>query len=190
MMHQWWSQHFDLLIKSGLTKKDITKAMTTGNIELRDGAIKFLKILNEKSIPLIILSSSGIGDYSISTFLGHQKSLFNNITIISNKYQWDKDGRAISINQPIIHGMNKDETVISDLPIFQKIKNRKNVILLGDSLSDTDMITGFNYDKLLSIGFLNKDTDKYLDEYKKHFDVIITNDGSMDFLNNLLTKIS
>jgi hypothetical protein len=36
---------------------------------------------------------------------------------------------------------------------------------------------------------LNKDFDKNLEKYKENFDVVITDDGSMDFVNELLMEI-
>ena len=50
------------------------------------------------------------------------------------------------------------------------------------------MVEGFAYDNLLKIGFLNSNIENNLDEYKKHYDVIITNDSSMDFVYDLLKE--
>ena len=57
----------------------------------------------------------------------------------------------------IITSWSKDETVLKEFPeIYNKIKDRKNVILIGDELGDVGMIEGFDYDNLLKIGFLNE----------------------------------
>ena len=68
------------------------------------------------------------------------------------------------------------------------MKNRKNVILLGDRIDDLDMVAGFDYNIILKIGFFNSDS-KTLEEYKKHFDLIITHDGTMEEINELLRSI-
>jgi len=188
-MLEWWTKHFELLIKSGLAKKDITSAMTSGNIKFRAGTKEFFSVLQKKNIPLVILSSSGIGNYSIQTLLEHENCLSDNVYIISNRFEWDDQGKAIAVKQPIIHGLNKDETVIKDFPVYEKIKHRKNVILLGDVPADVDMVKGFEYENLITVGFLNKETDKYLEEYKKCFDVIIPDDGPIDYVNELLHEI-
>jgi hypothetical protein len=60
---------------------------------------------------------------------------------------------------------------------------------LGDGVNDIDMIEGFDYDNLIKIGFLNENVEENLPEVKKNFDVIILNDGNMDFVNNLLKEI-
>ena len=51
------------------------------------------------------------------------------------------------------------------------------------------MIRGFEYDNLIKIGFFNYSDEENLDDYKKAYDVLILNDGNMDYINNLLKKI-
>ncbi len=189
-MLEWWTLHFDLLIKSGLNKKDLEKIVNSEKIKLREGFSEFANFLKKYNIPLVIMSSSGLGGDSIKMCLEKKGKLYNNIHIISNIFEWDKNGKALSVKQPIIYGMNKDETMIQDYPeFFEQVKNRKNVILLGDSLDDVGMVQGFDYKNLIKIGFLNDKIDENLENYKKTFDVIILNDGSLEFINNLLREI-
>ncbi len=72
---------------------------------------------------------------------------------------------------------------------MKKLKDRKNVILLGDSLGDLEMIKGFDYVNLIRMGFLNYQDEENLEDYKKAYDVVILNDSSMDYVNGLLKKI-
>jgi len=188
-MEEWWTKHFQLLIDSGLNIKDIEQAMKSSNLVLRKGVSELLDILKDNDIPLVILSSSGIGKESIVSYLKNEEKLFKNIHIISNFFNWDKNGKAISVNQPIIHGMNKNEIVIDSFPkIYNTVKDKKNVILLGDSISDIDMITGFVYDNLIKIGFLNENIKENLENYKQKYDVLILNDSSAEFIVNLLQE--
>ncbi|NCF75174.1 MAG: hypothetical protein GWO87_01660 [Xanthomonadaceae bacterium] len=188
-MEEWWRSHFNLLVKSGLNKKDLKSIIELGIIEFREGVLEFLDFLKEYKIPLVIMSSGGLGKDPIKIFLNKKKRLYNNIHIISNSYNWDKAGNAISVEEPIIHCMNKDETMIQKFPVFKVIKERKNVLLLGDNLGDIGMIDGFDYDNLIKIGFLNSEIEKNLEEYQRSYDVLILNDGSMDYVNNFLKKI-
>ena len=95
----------------------------------------------------------------------------------------------ISIKEPIIHTFNKDETVVVDLPeIYQAIKNRKNLLLLGDSVSDATMASGFAYDNLLKIGFLNFGYDKDETIFTDNFDIVLTGDGDLSYVNELLRE--
>jgi len=190
VMKEWWTVHFELLIKSNLSKNDIVKAVKSNNIVLRDGLIEFLNTLKINNIPLVVLSSSGLGKEAIELCLEKKRLFSENIHIISNSFKWDKNGKAVSVKEPIIHTLNKDETAIKNFPgIFEKVRERKNIILLGDSISDIEMATGFDYEKLIKIGFLNEEIESSLESYKKDFDVLILNDSSAQFLNQLLKEI-
>ena len=188
-MKEWWIKHFNLLINSGLSKNDIEEAMKSSNLVLRKGTEELLNYLNSNNIPLVILSSSGIGKESITLYLKHKELLLDNIQIISNSFKWSEEGKALLVNEPIIHGMNKNQTNVNDFPeIFKKIEDRKNVILLGDNLSDIDMIDGFKYNNLIKIGFLNENIEGSLEKYKEAYDVLILDDSPIDFVNDLLTR--
>lgn len=189
-MEEWWRAHFKLLINSGLTKKIIKEAMQSSSIQFREGFDEFTDLLKAHNIPLVIMSSNGLGIDSIKMCLERKKKLYDNIHIISNSYKWNNEGKAIDINKPIIHSMNKNATLIRDFPkIFQAVQNRKNVILMGDSLSDIGMIQGFNYDQLIKIGFLNENIKQNLSYYRKNYDVLILNDSTLESVNTLLKKI-
>ncbi|MEK6834924.1 MAG: hypothetical protein AABX61_01530 [Nanoarchaeota archaeon] len=188
VMHSWWNEHFDLLIKSGLNKRDLEKVISSDNVKLREGCLEFLDLLHEYEIPLVIMSSSGLGYDAIAMYLKRHNRLYKNIHIISNSYEWDKNENAIGIKKPIIHVLNKDETSIKNYPVFKVIKDRKNVILLGDSLEDKGMVEGFGYKNLIKIGFLNNNVKQNLKYYKKVYDILILNDSGMDYINNLLKK--
>jgi 5'-nucleotidase len=61
---------------------------------------------------------------------------------------------------------------------------------LRDSLEDIGMITGFNYDNLIKIGFLNEKIEDNLEYYGQNYDAIILNDSSMDFVNKILKEMT
>ena len=184
-MYEWWTRHFDLLIEKKLNKKHLERLVDEGCMELREGVPEFFGFLHDKNIPLVILSSSGIGE-TIPMYLKKENLLYENIHVISNSYEWDSKGNAIGIKKPIIHTMNKEEASIKNLPIYDELLKRKNILLLGDSINDSSMIKGFNYENLITIGFLNEEIDKNLSRYKNSFDAVITEDGSFEFVNNFL----
>lgn len=188
-MYEWWKKHFELLIKSGLNKTHLEKIIENGKIQFRRGTGEFFDFLHEKNIPLVIISSAGLGKESISMFLERQKRLYDNIYIISNEYEWDKRGNAVAVKEPIIHCMNKSEVSVKKLPIYKDLKKRKNVLLLGDNLEDVGMVEGFDYNNLIKIGFLNENIGENLEQYKKNFDVLILYDGTFGYVNKLLKKI-
>ncbi|MFH1462501.1 MAG: hypothetical protein ABIG08_02335 [bacterium] len=189
LMREWWQTVFGLLIESGLNRKHLQEVANSQKIKPREGFAEFVDFLKAHNIPLVIMSSSGLGGENIAMYLEKEGKLRGNIHIISNSFQWDEKGNAIGVKEPIIHVMNKDETLLRDFPAFEAVKNRKNVLLLGDGLGDVGMVEGFDYDNLIKIGFLNENMEDNLPEYKLNYDVIILNDGSFDRVNSLLEEM-
>ncbi|MDD3302516.1 MAG: hypothetical protein PHN31_03095 [Candidatus Gracilibacteria bacterium] len=185
-MTNWWTKHLSLLIESGLKKEHLQKVIDSNLIELRDGIKNLLKKFEEFDIPLIIISANGLGTNSIEMYLEKEGFLSKNIKVISNEFFWDDKGNAIGYDDRVIHVFNKDETVLKDYPeIFSLIKDRKNVLLFGDSLGDVGMIEGFSYDNLLKIGFLNEKKEVLFDEYKNAYDLLFLDDVDALELDNL-----
>ncbi len=189
-MEEWWRIHFELLIKTGITKDHLRKVAQSKRIRLREGCGEFLDLLNQYHIPLVILSASGLGNDVIPMLLEQEGKLYGNIHIISNAFIWDENGKANGVKQPVIHSLNKDETVLRELPFYHEIAARKNVLLLGDNLHDIDMARGFPYKHLVKIGFLNEGVKENLEYYQQEYDVVILNDGSMEYVNELVREIA
>jgi 5'-nucleotidase len=189
-MKEWWLNHFQLLIDYGLTKEHIRTVARSGRIKLRENFNDFIKLLKAKDIPLVILSSSGLGKDGIKMFLEEENQIADNIYIISNSYTWSRQGKATGVKEPIIHTMNKEAVMAKDFPFFKKIKERRNVVLLGDSLTDIDMITGFPYDNLIKIGFLNERKEEQIDMYRESYDIILSDDPSLEYINKLIREIT
>lgn len=56
----------------------------------------------------------------------------------------------------LIHTFNKNEGALNNCQYFSQIDERRNVLLLGDSLGDLRMADGIdNLEICLKIGFLN-----------------------------------
>lgn len=188
-MMKWWDSHNQLLIDSGLKRKDLENIVENGHLKFREGVLELLDNLYKKDIPLIIMSASGAGDTIPMFFEKHGKN-YSNIIYIVNKFEWNNEGNFKGRIKPTIHSLNKDETVLENFPeIYSEVKSRKNVILLGDGLGDVDMITGFNYDNLIKIGLLNSDEEKLRDKYLENFDVVLEGDGDLNFVNDLIGDI-
>jgi len=189
-MHDWWKQHFQLLIASGLTRTDIDRAIKSSRLQLRDGVKEFIERLETKNIPLVILSASGLGTEATELALKERSCLKNNVTVTGNSFVYDEAGRAVAVNEPIIHTFNKDE---AELMRHEKTKDiieqKTNVIVLGDSLSDADMADGLNHETVMRIGFLNEPDEANLKRYSAKFDALICGDKNFSFINNLLKDL-
>jgi cytosolic 5'-nucleotidase 3 len=177
------------LIKSGLRKSDLEDIVKNGHVKFREGVPEFLDFLLEHNIPLVILSASGCGD-AIQLYFQKIGKDTPNIHYVTNQFNWDEKGRAISAKEPIIHSMNKDETVLKEVPeLYKIIKGKKNVILLGDSVGDLGMIEGFDYDHLIKVGFLNFEYNKFREDFKRYFDIVLEGDGDFNAVNQLIRDL-
>jgi HAD superfamily hydrolase (TIGR01544 family) len=177
------------LVESGLNKKDLEKISTSSGIIFRKNCLESLTLLNSNDVPFVVLSASGAGDESVISCLKSGGMYLENISVISNKYLWDSNDDAVERVKPYIHTFNKSGVSIThNKLIYSRIENRKNVILLGDSLGDCHMADGLEYDNILKIGFLNSDVSNKLESYKKHYNVVITYDKEFDFVYDFLNS--
>ncbi len=188
-MHSRRKDQFKLILKSWLTKVIIKQVVDSEEIPFRQGCEEMFDLLKAKNIPLIIFSSSGMWYEGIYYTLEKINKLANNIHIISNAFIRDENDKVIAIREPIIHSLNKDETAVREFPIYQEIKQRKNILILWDSLWDADMANGFDYENILKIWFLNHDSPENRALFLSKFDMLILGDWPMDEVNKLLQLI-
>ena len=189
IMHMtiWWEKTFEMMIKYGLTIKDLNYAWSCNYTYLRDWFDYFYALLEKNNIPFVVMSA-WIKEL-IEAFFIYNLDKLENIDIIANEMIWNNDWKIEWYKKPIIHVFNKAESLISSHKnIFNKIKNKKNVILLWDSLWDHHMIEWFEYDNLIKIWFLNNDIDWLYEEFIDRYDVVIKWDGDMSFINDLLKE--
>jgi len=186
-MHEWWRKHFDLLIECGLDKKVLEEVVKSRTLQFREGTLEFLDFLHEHQVPLVIMSAS-LGDMIVE-YLRQEGRMYDNIHIISNLFIFDESGKVTGVKEPIMHSLNKYEVVVKEFPVFETVKDRKSVLLLGDGLDDVGMIEGFDYDNLLKVGFLNENVEERLALYKDAYDVVLTGDPGMDFITTLVQEI-
>jgi len=187
-MYEWWSRHFELIAKFGLDIVLIDRVIEENPLKFREGVLEFISLLYKNEVPVVFISA-GPGDM-IEKYLGKNGLDFSNVYVVGNRYSFDEVGKVVAIKEPIIHTYNKTEVVLKNTNIYDKIKSRKNVLLLGDQVGDAGMIEGFVYDNLLKIGFLNEKVEENLEEYKNNFDVVLTGDCDFSFVNELVKDIS
>lgn len=189
LMTEWWRRHFKLLIASGLNLTDIKSVIDNRFVNLRTGVVEFIKLLSKFKIPLIIFSANGLGVSALDYFFQKEGLPMDNLHFIANDFVWGEDGRALSVKEPIIHSFNKDETELSAFGCLEKVKDRTNILLLGDSLGDVGMANGFPYRNLLKIGFLNDKIRESLPVYREAYDALILNDGDFSLPLEILKEI-
>lgn len=180
-MADWQNKHVELFKKYLLNKEQIEEIFSRDDVlQLRNGAIDFLKMLHNKKINLNILSA-GIGDFIISYFKSHN-IYYDNINIRSNFLDFDRDGVVIGLKGNVMHSLNKIEFA------YEK-KDNEYAILIGDQTSDIMMVKNYDQNKVLKIGYISKDNQKEIEEFKDVFDIIFNSDEGFDEVINILNKI-
>lgn len=187
-MLDWWEKHLDLLITSGMHKDIVIDFIKKKEIHSREGFTEFLSILQKEDISLFIISA-GLGDF-IKEFLIYEKKLTDNIYIISNFFEFNEFGRAIGYTKPIIHNLNKRNVLIYAFSQHKDISDRKNIVILGDSVEDAKVVNNIDDGCTIKIGFLNDNSNELIEKYSEIFDVIILNDSSLNYVNDLLRTLT
>jgi HAD superfamily hydrolase (TIGR01544 family) len=171
----------------GLTKSDIKSCVAQGHFRFRDGVQQLLSKLSEKKVPVMVFSA-GIADVLEEIF--KQRLGMDDVNIVSNRMKFDAGGKLVGFQDKTIHIMNKGAVALKGTPNYEKVRGRKNVILLGDSPGDLRMADGLDdAETVLRIGFLNDKIVERREEYLGLFDVVLVNDGPIAAFEDLLAPI-
>ena len=180
-MKEWFQKHIQLFVKYKISEKDFSEAATNLRvIEFRPYAKEFIKFLHEHNIPLIIISA-GIGNF-IESFLKHNDCYLDNVYVSSNKIIF-KNGVAVGVGENIVHTFNKNEVSLP-ASILEKLKNRSKVVLLGDQVSDLNMVDKNNHELVITAGFSTPDYS--IDALASNFDIVCEENDDYDILCKLL----
>jgi HAD superfamily hydrolase (TIGR01544 family) len=192
-MEEWWTKHYELLIEKWLTKSIIQKAVNHKDVKIREWFKEFVEILKNKKIPIIILSSSWLGDESIKMTLEKFNISMDNIIVISNKLKFDNNWKFIWVNkEDLIHWMNKKlKDHLNKEEIRKLVEGKEKILLLWDNLHDPKMLDGIGFDKVINIGFFlpkDKTTEQEeLNKYKQVYDIILPGDSDFKSINELIS---
>ncbi|KXS21075.1 hypothetical protein M427DRAFT_40744 [Gonapodya prolifera JEL478] len=115
-----------------------------------------------------------------------------NIHIISKWMDIGTDtsqsARNLGFKPPLIRIL-EDVFNKSEATLPEHTNTRPNVILLGDSLGDVEMVQERDSYCVLRIGYLNHDVDKLLPYYRDIYDVVLTGDvGFEEWVNDLISE--
>lgn len=173
LMNEWWTTLIMSLNEFGLTENDIDNLMTeSGLITFRDGAKELFQSLAQRNIPIVIISA-GLGD-TIRHFLEQNGVMYPNVHIVSNFLNYE-NGNVKGIKGNTIHALNKSAALLSE-DQQKEIAGRNHIILLGDQISDTYMVSEEKRAEALKVAFIAEGT--YNDEFANHFDILCTGDTS------------
>jgi len=186
-MDEWWQAHMQLLVDSGMNQAVIDDIVTKNPRLFREGTLEFFAELASAQIPILIFSA-GQGNI-IQEHLANNKAITPNLHLLSNSFDFNEEGVATGYNPHVIHVLNKSERDIEIPEYLNIIKDRRNIILLGDSIGDLGMAEKLENNTLLTIGFLNEKVEERLSLFMDKFDVVITGDGNMDYVRGIVQNI-
>lgn len=184
LMEKWMDEQLALLMKYKVNEEIFNKLLNlTNKMELRNGLDDFLKKLDQLNVPVIIISA-GLGN-AVVKFLKDKNLLLNNITVISNILIFNEN--TIKIKNDKINSISK-ESITLPTTFLNQIKNKKQLLLFGDQISDLTMLNNFITQHKISTCFLASDTKIYIDEYIKHYDIIADENETFDNISKILIK--
>jgi HAD superfamily hydrolase (TIGR01544 family) len=185
-MQEWANKNFEYCLEHKFSKKCIDYSISNQQMIYRDGFDAFQNLINRHQLETLVFSA-GFGNV-ISESLKSENLNSDHINIISNSLFFDEDDIACSFTKPTIHVLNKKASDFYENNSLQKIKEKKNIILIGDSLGDTTMADGINYENIIKIGFYNENNfkNKYYKDYINNYDILILNDGPFDIINSFI----
>lgn len=187
MMSEWFRKHIELFVKYQMSEEIFEKAATDLRVmQFRKGAQEFLSLLHQKQVPLIIISA-GIGNF-IETFLKINHCYFDNIYVSSNKVLFE-NGIAVGVGENIIHSLNKNEVSLPT-EITKKLQNRNQIILLGDQVSDLNMVDKKLHNNVISVGFISEEASRScsaVEDLKASYDIVCETDEGYDSLKEIFS---
>ncbi|XP_063923894.1 7-methylguanosine phosphate-specific 5'-nucleotidase [Zophobas morio] len=188
LMQEWWSQSEKALHGLMVSAKEIDEAVANLATSLRDGTKELFQTLSEHDVPVLIFSA-GLGNTVVSV-LKHYDVYLPNVKVISNFLKYDDSGIITGFKGPLIHVLNKNEYAIKNSEYYDIVKNRNNVILLGDSLGDARMADGIEHaNHILKIGFIFEKVEGNLPAYMDTFDIVLEDDQTMDVIRAIISRI-
>ncbi|CAH0628590.1 unnamed protein product [Chrysodeixis includens] len=154
----------------------------------RKGVPDMIEWSKVHEVPVLVFSA-GLGE-SVLAAMKAANFLLPNVKVVSNFLALDENDYIVGIEGEVIHTYNKNETAIKHTEYYEMVKQRGNVLLLGDNIGDAGMAEGMQArDCLLKLGFLNQNAAGNLRNYLNHFDIVLVHEPSVHAANAILKLI-
>lgn len=142
-MVEWWEKANAALILEKAPISLVPAAVQASAWTFRNSTEAMFELCDKTGIPILVFSA-GITDV-IDEMLKQRITrdrVFESLHVISNKLKADENGIIVGFEGSIIHVLNKNEHAVAEahLDWWDKVKTRKNVILLGDSPGDVRIL--------------------------------------------------
>ncbi|DAZ95233.1 TPA: hypothetical protein N0F65_003468 [Lagenidium giganteum] len=196
-MVEWWNHTHKLLIDNVVTKKQIQDIVAQSDLTFRDGFTEIFGVLAQENVPTLIFSAGlydvihAVLDKEYAKTVGRAPP--PNVHVVSNMMKFNEEGRVVDFHGNVIHCFNKNASVLLGTEFWKQcqMEKRHNILLLGDTIGDTAMANGleFNEDEIIRVGFLNLHVEDSLEEFVNAYDVVLTNDASLRSVELLLHQL-
>ncbi|CAH2063125.1 unnamed protein product, partial [Iphiclides podalirius] len=154
----------------------------------RLGVKELISWSQTQQVPVLVFSA-GLGE-SVVAALKAANFLLPNVKVVSNFLAIDETDTIVGIKGDVIHTYNKNETAIKGTEYYEMVKERHNVLLMGDNIGDAGMAEGMEHcDVIIKIGFLGRNAGPNLENYLNKFDIVLVNDSTMDAANAILKRV-
>ena len=182
-MNDWLFKSRDLFIDEGLNCSRISDIIyeQKHNVFFKKGVKNLFKLCHANSIPVLILSA-GLGDV-IKPILKQKRCNYKNIHIISNFFCLEDHAKK----SEYISVYTKNTGPILKSKYAKQIIDRPNVLVIGDSLGDANMIDNIHSEIALKIGFVTNPIN--LDIYNKCFDIALVKCDNFDLICKIIHDI-
>jgi len=183
IVKEWQEASYQLLLKYQVKEKDIKTILNMPDmLVLREGAKEFIRYLNENHIPLIICSA-GIANF-IKELLVLNNCYSSNIFIYGNMLEFC-NGQIVKGNQEMIHSMNKNNITLPD-DFYKRIADKRFTLVIGDQLSDLNMVSNLPVEESISFGFLESNVEALRPYFQKRFDVVLEEGESFNTISKII----
>ncbi|XP_050679976.1 7-methylguanosine phosphate-specific 5'-nucleotidase [Leptidea sinapis] len=187
-MVDWYMAAHSLLKGMKFPKQELIEISKKMIDCFRSGVKEIILWSQKKQVPVLVFSA-GLGECVVAA-LNSANFLLPHVKVVSNFLSMDEDDTIVGIKGDVIHTYNKNEAAIRDTEYFGMVRDRSNVLLMGDNIGDAKMAEGMAHcDVIVKIGFLGRNVEANLQNYLEKFDIVLVNDHTMDVANAILKLV-
>jgi len=189
-MVEWWQTAHSKLIQAQISAVKLDEAVQKSGIILREREAEFFAQLQSQKIPILLFSAGITQIVEAAMRFKSVGGLTDNMDVISNKMIFDENGNLAQFSEPLIHTFSKTTAAIGE-EWKNRLGQRNNVMLMGDSQGDPDMVKDDETSgTCLRVGFLNHNPEKNRDIYQNMYDIVLVSDETLNVPIELLKLFS
>ncbi|RZR80238.1 hypothetical protein BHM03_00006208 [Ensete ventricosum] len=199
LMEEWWEKTHGLLIEGGLSFDAIKKSVSEATIAFRDGVVELFELLELANQYIPPVPGDTHQNCNLGT-KDCKIELYCHIDPLADRYTncplpGSTCGLALyrtiegcfclvtTRNKLVTVGFDRRRPLPGEISLAVAwlrcpdgysvlMKQRTNVLLLGDHVGDLGMSDGLSYENRIAVGFLNNNTEMSFKSFLDAFDVV------------------